>query len=197
MHGIATGLDDLFHLLTRSRRTAISRHQTLRSTLDWSYQLLTPVEQIILRRLAVFLGRFTLGSAIELATDPSIPRGDVLDAVGGLADRSLIMVDASRGTTLYRLLETTRAYAGQKLAESEEGPAIARRHAIHFLALFEPAEADWEAKPREQWLETYAVPIDDLRAALDWAFGPEGDVSVGVSLTAASAPLWSALSLLN
>ena len=197
VQGIATGLDDLFHLLTRSRRTAISRHQTLRSTLDWSYQLLTPVEQIILRRLAIFRTRFTLGSATELATDPSIPPGDVLDAVGSLADRSLLMVDASRGTTLYRLLETTRAYAGQKLAESDEGPAIARRHATHFLAMFEPAETDWEAKPREQWLETYAVRIDDLRAALDWAFGPEGDVSVGVSLTAASAPLWSALSLLN
>lgn len=197
VQGIATGLDDLFHLLTRGRRTAISRHQTLRSTLDWSYQLLAPVEQIILRRLAIFRTRFTLGSAIELATDPSIPPGDVLDAVGSLADRSLLMVDASCGTTLYRLLETTRAYAGQKLAESDEGPAIARRHATHFLALFEPAEADWERKPKAKWLETYVAPINDLRAALDWAFGPEGDVSVGVTLTAASTPLWFALSLLD
>jgi predicted ATPase/DNA-binding winged helix-turn-helix (wHTH) protein len=194
--GLAIALEDCLSVLTYGRRTALPRHQTLRATLDWSYRLLSPQDQVGLRCLSIFNSSFTQADAASVM-GPPIRVGEADDRLISLLDKSLVVARTEEMAFRYRLLDTTRAYAREKLAESGEGPAIARRHATHFLALFEPAEADWELKPKGKWLETYAVPIGDLRAALDWAFGPEGDVSVGVSLTAASAPLWFALSLLD
>jgi len=194
---LALHLGDRLQLLTGGRRTARPRHQTMRATLDWSHQLLTPAEQVILRRLAIFAGQFTLDSAIKLAVCPRIPSPKVLGAVTNLVAKSLLTVDVSRQPALYRLLDTTRAYAGEKLVDSGDAAVMARRHATHILNYFETAESDWEAKTQEKWLEIYAVSIDDLRAALDWAFTADGDASLGVTLTSASAPLWFALSLLD
>ena len=197
LNEVALRLGDRFELLTGGRRTARPRHQTLRATLDWSHQLLTPAEQVILRHLAIFRGRFMLNSAIKLAVCPRVPSPKVLGAVTNLVAKSLLTVEVSRQPALYRLLDMTRAYAGEKLADSGGVTVMARRHATHILNFFKTAESDWEAKPQEKWLEIYAVSIDDLRAALDWAFSADGDPSIGITLTSASAPLWFALSLLD
>src|SRR5439155_60209 len=100
-------------------------------------------------------------------------------------------------TAGYRLLETTRAYALEKLVESGELEAVARRHAEYYRHLFECAETEWETRNTSEWLATYAPEIDNLRVALDWAFSPGGDAAIGVALTVAATPLWFQLSLIN
>jgi len=197
VRGLAAGLNDMFALLTKGRRTAMPRHQTLRATLDWGYQLLSPIEQTILRRVAAFRANFTLDSAVTLATDHEITRQDVTDGVANLALKSFLTADVTLDIVQYRLLETTRTYAGEKLAESGEGSALAQRHAKHCLELIKVAESDWEIKQQDRWMGLYGGRIDDVRAALDWSFSPEGDVLVGIALTAASALLWFALSLVD
>jgi hypothetical protein len=97
----------------------------------------------------------------------------------------------------YRLLDTTRAYALEKLEKSGEREPLARRHAEYYRDMFERAEAEWEMRPAAEWLADYGREIDNLRAALDWAFSPDGDPSIGVPLTAAVVPLWMHLSLLD
>jgi predicted ATPase len=143
VHGLAAGVNDMFLLLTKGRRTAMPRHQTLRATLDWGYKLLSPIEQTILRRIAAFRASFTLESAVTLAIGQEITRKDVMEGVVSLALKSFLTADLTREMVQYRLLETTRAYALDKLAESGEGPALVQRHAKHCLELIQSAESDW------------------------------------------------------
>src|SRR6266436_3476895 len=164
--GVAARLDDRFRLLTGGSRT-LARQQTMRATLDWSYDLLPESERVVLRRLGVFVGPFTMDAASAVAAGVDIPASEVADSVANLVGKSLVSTDVGGAIVYYRLLETTRAYAGEKLIESAEFDHVAQRHA------------------------------DDLRAALDWAFSRSGDVGVGVALAAATAPLWTYLSLLT
>jgi predicted ATPase/DNA-binding winged helix-turn-helix (wHTH) protein len=194
---VAAHLDDRFHLLTGGRRTALPRHQTLRSTLDWSYELLSEAERVVFRRLSIFAGSFALAEATAVAPSGEIAASDVIDCVANLAAKSLVMIDASGATVRYRLLETTRAYAREKLAESGELGQVARAHAEHYRDLLERAQVEWETRPTVEWLADYGRRIDDLRAALDWSFSPHGDTSIGVALTVASVPLWRQLSLME
>ena len=131
---IASRLDDRFHLLTGGRRTALPRHQTLRATLDWSYQLLPETERIVLRRLAIFAGGFNLAAATAIAASPEITATDVIDGVANLVTKSLVTPDVGDALARYRLLETTRAYALEKLTESGEFYPMARRHAEYYRA---------------------------------------------------------------
>ena len=163
--------------------------------MDWSYDLLTEPERVVLRRLAVFAGGFTLQAASAVVTDDEIAAPDVVDCVASLVAKSLVTADSGGARVRYRLLETTRAYALEKLVQSGEFDAVARRHAGRYLDLFEAAEAEAETRPTDDWLADYGPRIDNVRAALDWAFSPGGDVSIGVALTAASVPLWLRLSL--
>ena len=123
--------------------------------------------------------------------------GDIVECVANLVAKSLISVDFSGAVTGYRLLETTRAYAAEKLAESGEVERFRRRHAEYYRDLFQRADTEWRAQPTGEWLATYGPQLDDLRAALDWAFAPEGDAALGVALTIAAVPLWFQLSLLG
>src|SRR5437868_4202783 len=107
------------------------------------------------------------------------------------------MADGSGASVRYRLLETTRAYAREKLAESGELGRVARAHAERYRNLFERAQSEWETRPTDEWLADHGRRIDDLRAALDWAFSARGDASIGVALTVASVPLWLQLSLME
>ena len=197
LEGLAARLDDRFRLLTRGRRTAVSRHQTLRGTLDWSYELVTEPERMGLRRLAIFAGGFTLRDARAVAADDMITATEIDDCMANLVAKSLVAMDIGSPMRGFRLLETTRAYALEKLVEAGEFNAVARRHARHYQDLFEAAEADAEMRPTEEWLADYAPRIDNLRAALDWAFSPAGDVSIGAALTSAAVPLWMHLSLME
>jgi len=173
------------------------RHQTLRATLDWSYELLTEPERVVLRRLAVFAGGFTLQAAGAVAADDEMAASEVVDCVASLVTKSLVTADAGGARVRYRLLETTRAYALEKLVQAGEFDAVARRHARRYLDVFEGAEAEAETRPTAEWLADYGPRIDNVRAALDWAFSPVGDASIGVALTAAAIPLWMHLSLME
>lgn len=194
IRGLSNLLDDRFRLLSEGRRTARPRHRTLAAALDWSFELLSDEERVVLRRLSVFAGSFTLESARAVAG----PAGAaILDGVANLVAKSLVSADVSGAVVQYRLLDTTRAYALQKLAESGEHDAIVRRHAEHHRDLFERAEAESEVRPMAEWLAEYGRKIGDVRSALNWAFSATGDVAVGVALTVAAIPLWMQLSLLD
>jgi predicted ATPase/DNA-binding winged helix-turn-helix (wHTH) protein len=189
-------LDDRFRILKRGRRTAQPRHQSLTATLDWSYEFLPEGEQIVLRRLSVFAGAFTLESAMAVAGDDD--GADVVDGVANLVAKSLIAADVSGPIVQYRLLDTTRAYAMQKLIAAGESEAHARRHARHHFDWFKRAEAEWAMGPHSsQWLNDNGRRVDDVRSALNWAFSPDGDTAFGVAITIASTRLWLELALVH
>jgi predicted ATPase/DNA-binding winged helix-turn-helix (wHTH) protein len=194
VEGLAAHLDDSLPLSAVRRRTAVPRHRTMRTVIDWSYDLLSADEQPFFRALGVFTGGFTLEAAAVVADET---RTDALERLADLVAKSLIVADLGGARSWFRLLDTTRAYAIEKLDESGERGVIVRRHAAYYRALFARAEGDVAARPRGEWLADYAREIDNLRAALDWALSPDGDGSVGVELTAAAVPLWLHLSLLT
>jgi predicted ATPase/DNA-binding winged helix-turn-helix (wHTH) protein len=192
---LAAHLDDRFLILTSGRRTALPRHQTLGATLDWSYQLLSEAERTVLRRIGVFTGDFPLAAALAVAAEGG--SAEVVDLIGSLVAKSLIAADLRSQVPRYRMLDTTRLYAFEKLKDSGELQPVARRHAECYRAFFGPAEAELETRPRSEWLEVYAPQINNLRAALDWAFGVGGDPAIGVALAVAAVPLWVQLSLIG
>ena len=186
-----------FTLLTRGTRTALPRHQTLAATLDWSYNTLSETERAVLRRLSVFAGRFTLESAAAVVTDAFISGPLSLELTANLVAKSLVTVDVGGADVSYRLLETTRAYALEKLETAGELTALARRHADYFRETLERAEADFLSRSNVDRLATYGGQIDNVRMALDWAFSVDGDKTIAVALTLASVPLWFKLSLME
>jgi len=193
--GLAARLNDRFQLLMQGRRTALPRHRTLGATLDWSYSLLPEVERLVLRRLAVFAGTFTMESASAVLAGDETSSTAVVDAIADLVAKSLVSAGVEGPIALYRLLDTTRAYVLPKLEESGEYGRLARRHAEHYRALLEQAQADWESRPVIEWRERHRHLIDNVRAALDCSFSPAGQAATGVALAAAAVPLWFALSL--
>lgn len=195
--GLATALNDRLILAARQSRTGSPRQQSIRGALDWSYDLLSAQEQRVLRRFSVFRGAFSLESAAAVAADETLPVAQVLDAIASLTAKSLVVTDTSGEALLYRLLRVTRAYAQEKLADSGEAESLARRHAEHHRALLTEAETRWETLTRTDWLKAYGYTIDDVRVALDWAFGPKGDIGVGAALTNASLPFGFQLCLID
>lgn len=178
--GLAQRLDDLFLLLGRGRRTAMPRHQTIEALLDWSYDLLSDREQVVLRRLSVFRSSFSLESAVQVAVSDGIPSTEVVECVMGLTMKSLVNADHKRG--LFRLLYMTRDYASRKLAASGEQRPLRRRHAEYFNTM--ASSLQWSVSAAER-MQTYSPLIDDFRTALDWTFSENGDVRLGVALTVA------------
>ena len=176
---------------------ALPRHQTLRATLDWSYDLLPPGERSMLERVAVFPGSFSLEAAGVVATNGALAGPEVMDAVDALVAKSLISAERDGAVTRCRLLETTRAYALEKLAARGETEVIARRHAEYCREVLERAERERESRSTHEWLGVYGRHLDDVRAALDWTFSPRGDAALGVALTAATVPLWMHRSLMT
>jgi non-specific serine/threonine protein kinase len=165
---IAARLDDRFALLTGGSRSALPRQQTLRATLDWSYELLAEPEQAFLRRLSVFVGSFTLEQAEAVGGS-----GGVLDLLSELVDKSLVVVEepgqAGPVEVRYRLLETTRQYARERLLDSREADAVHHSHARHFLALAEQAGPYLDGSEEAAWLAQLEAAHNELRVALDWS----------------------------
>lgn len=191
--GLAVVLDNLFSVLTRGERKALPRQQTLHATLDWSFNLLTERDRTLLQRLAVFSNRFTLDSALAIAAWGELSPADVIEGIADLVSQSLLNAAPGAEEPCFILLETTRAYAREKLAAAPCAAEVARRHARRCLDLL--AEIDRPAGPGraadEQGL------LADLRAALNWTFSSEGDPKCGISLTVAAIPLWLRLSLVS
>jgi predicted ATPase/DNA-binding winged helix-turn-helix (wHTH) protein len=196
IRGVGELLDNRFSLLWRGRRTAVPRHQTLNAMLDWSYNLLSQHEKAVLCRLSVFLGDFTLEAACFVAADAEIDQASSTRAIIGLLAKSLISKTESRGSTYYRLLETTRIFAQAKLVDRGERNRVARRHA-KFFSDFLQHDQLVQSRFGEHDLSRYAAHIGNVRTALQWAFSDDGDVSVGVELAAWAAPLFVGLSLLE
>ena len=195
LSGLSRSLNDMFAILTRGRRFALPRHQTLRAALDWSYNLLSPIEQTVLQRISTFRAAFTLDFAITVVSTSLAPIEDIVEAMESLVARSMLTASVSDDVVQYRLLEPTRVYAGEKLAASGSGRAVARRHAESHLQLIRTAPGNWESQAGKAWLRAHAGRIDDVRAALDWCISDVGDLPLGLSLTIASARLWFQLSL--
>ncbi len=161
---IAARLDDRFRLLTGGSRTALERHQTLRALIDWSYDLLREPERALLRQLSVFAGDWTFEAAQAVCADL-----DVLNLLTQLVNKSLVMVDEQVEGTRYRLPETIRQYARDKLFESGEAEQVRDRHLDFFLRFAEAAEPKLRASEQLEWLERVETEHDNLRAALAWS----------------------------
>jgi predicted ATPase/DNA-binding SARP family transcriptional activator len=177
---IAAHLDDRFGFLKYWRRVAVPRHQTLEATMDWSYELLSEAEREVLRRLSVFAGGFTLQAAAAVCVGGD--ESNALDLVGRLVERSLVAADLREGETRYRLLETVRQYAAERLAEAGEVEETRRAHALAFLSLAE------EAAPTGESLGRLALEQDNLRAALAWSLSTGEEI--GPRLALACSRLW-------
>jgi predicted ATPase/DNA-binding winged helix-turn-helix (wHTH) protein len=199
LKGLAKVLHEPFLLLSEGRRSAFPRQQNLTRMLEWSYKLLTATERSILRRLSVFRGEFSLDGALQIAGGDGIESEHVYSAVLTLSAKSLITSDIHAGTPnpQYRMLHVTRTLLSHKLRETAENTAVLRRHADYIQVMLAKAEIDWEEMARPAWLEIYARRIVDARAAIDWAFSPTGDASLGVVLTAMAVPLGFQLSQID
>lgn len=184
---VQSALEDRFTLLAGARRTVLPRHQTMRATLDWSYNLLSDVEKRMLNRLAVFAGGFTLDGAGAVMGDTGADRAAIAVCVSQLIEKSWISTEGEQHSGRWHLLETIRAYANHKLAAAGETQQTALQHATFFCDLVEGRMSS--SVPRVA-LSDCAREISNVRAALDWAFSDAGDAGIGARLTAAYVPVW-------
>jgi predicted ATPase/DNA-binding winged helix-turn-helix (wHTH) protein len=189
-------LDQRLTLLWVGPRTAPARQKTLQATLDWSYGLLSEVERIVLRRLAIFVGHFSLDAALAVATGDSVDHVAVFTAIDSLVAKSMVATRPVGAMMRYRLLDTTRAYALEMSLADAEFPELAVRHATYYRRWLEQAATDWPALSSGADRTPYFAGINNVRAALEWCFGTNGDLGMGVGLAAAAAPFFWAMSLL-
>ena len=190
----ATLLDERLNLLWQGQRTAPPRQKTLQATLDWSYGLLSELERLVLRRLAVFAGHFTIDAALEVVPDEKVDRTLLFDAIDSLVAKSMVAPRPVGAMMRYRLLDTTRAYL---LAIEDDGSALAARHATYYRRWLQQAGTKWATVPSADERAIHFSALHNVRAALDWCFGPTGDVGIGIALAAAAAPIFLAMSLLT
>lgn len=193
---VVKGLSDRFRLLTAGRRTAMPRHQTLRATLEWSYELLSTSEQRLLNRLGIFAGPFTLDSAATVSDTSDDSGPSALNMISSLVAKSLICRDANSGQRFY-LFESMRAFSLEKLVAAGELANIALRHSQFFCDRLSAASADWRDMPLDKWLAEYKDDLSDVRAALDASIAEVDDTAISAELICESLPFWMQLSLLD
>ena len=190
--GLRDMLDDRFSVLTGGRRGTMSRHRTLRATIEWSHALLTDDERELLHALSVFVGGFTLELAQALVAGRWRDEWAVLDALSHLVDKSLVVAEGG-DRPRYRLLETTRAFALERLAEAGRTAEIVERHAQVMLATFDAADearfGDGGTLDAASYMERLRPELGNLRAAMGWALGPDGDVALAARLAGASVEM--------
>lgn len=194
---IAALLDERLTLSWNGRRGARPRHRSLEATLDWSYDLLSDVEQAMLRRLSVFVGPFTLEAARAVTPDGAINEAAVLAALAGLVAQSLVATDRAGPELRYRLLDATRAYASQKLLVEDGVNAVAARHADYYARWLEEAVATSAAANAPVGRAERGANLGNVQAALQWSFSAGGDPASAVRLAVAAMPLLFAMSLLS
>ncbi len=179
---IASLLDRRFRLLANGERGTFGHHQTLRATIDWSYDQLGPLERELFTRLAVFAGGCTLDAVLGICAGEGLDSGEIFSALSALVDKSLVVFEAHER---YRMLETMREYAGERLEASGRRNAIAARHASYFRAFIERISLAEGSGPYRDWLAPLESELDNLRAALSWTLGEEEDVVGGAAIAAA------------
>jgi predicted ATPase len=193
---VAAGLRDLFALLIRGRRATDPVHRTLRATLDWSHELLPESERLLLRRFATFPTGFTIEAATAIMMGSGLDASAILDGIANLVTKSLLVLDQSAVPTRWRMLETIRMYALEKLVRHGEAEHAARCHAAYFRDVFARSERGSGWRLSREDLSAGLREIDNVRAALDWSFSPSGDMEIGADLTAAYGAIWMSLSLM-
>ena len=188
-------LDDSLRILTGGYRTATPRHQTMRATLDWSYRLLTELERAIFRRLGTFVGGFTLDALRFLANREGWLDADMSEAFSGLIWKSMVTAPSQGPQRRYRLLETTRQYALQRLDDNGERSSAAMAHADYLMTLLN--NTHWSEHSDDDLMAVLSSEIDNVRATLEWSLSPGGDASTGVALASAAVPFFFELSLVD
>ncbi|OBH99542.1 LuxR C-terminal-related transcriptional regulator [Mycobacterium sp. E2733] len=185
---IVTSLNDRFRLLTGGGRTSVRRQQTLRASVDWSHALLTESERVLFRRLAPFMGGFDLSAARAVAGGTEVERYQVLDQLTLLVDKSLVVADNTGGRTRYRLLETVRQYALEKLGESGDADTVRSRHRDYYTAVAAQLDAP-AATGHQRRVEQVETEIDNLRAAFAWS-RDNFDIEPALQMASSLQPLW-------
>ncbi len=193
---IADALGDRFHLLTGGSRTAMPRQRTLEASVRWSHDLLEEDEKILLRRLSVFAGGFTLDGAEHVCSGDGVQQFRVLDLLSGLVDKSLVQVEEEGATARYRLLETIRVYARENLLTAGEIAEVRNRHLDFYVALTERAEPQLEGAGMVVWVRALEAEHDNIRAALEWSIR-DNHVDQALRLVGALLNFWAVAGLLN
>jgi tetratricopeptide (TPR) repeat protein len=190
---LSRNLDQRFALLTGGSRTALPRHRTLRSLIDWSYDLLSDSERAMLRRASVFSGGWTLEAAQEVCRGDAVEVTQALDLLTSLADKNLISAETKGDATRYGLLESVRHYARDRLRELGEEEHVQRQLLAYFLPIAEQAAKEQSGAGANQkaWLDRLESERDNLRAVLSWAVGPSGDAESGLQLAGSLRWFWS------
>ena len=188
---VSRRLDQRFDLLTGGSRTALPRHRTLRSLIDWSYDLLNGPEQALFCRVSIFSGGWTLDAAQSVCAGNGIDEKDVLDLLTSLADKSLVHARDARGETRYELLETVRHYARDRLSDQGEEARLLHRHFECMLALAKRAESRLTSDDQQTWLERLESEHENLRAALSWSCADDGRTADGLQLASSLGWFWS------
>ena len=189
-------LDQRLTLLWLGSRTAPPRQKTLQATLDWSFGLLTELERVVLRRLAAFVGHFTLDAALEVVTSATLDRSTVLSAMDSLVAKSIVATRPVGAMMRYRLLDTTRAYVLEIKIDDAESADLAVRHAAYYRRWLEQTGIEWSSLATGEERIPHFAAVNNVRAALEWCFGANGNTDIGVGLAAAAAPVFLAMSLL-
>ena len=198
-HGLqqtATLLDERLARLWHGSRAAPPRQKTLQATLDWSYGLLSEQERVVLRRLAVFVGHFTLDAALDVVTSAPLDRSIVFGAIDSLVAKSMVATRPIGAMMRYRLLDTTRAFALDIGIDAAEAADLAVRHATYYRRWLEQSGTEWATLTTGTERAPHFAGLNNARAALEWCFGKNGNVVVGVGLAATAAPVFLAMSLL-
>lgn len=183
-------LDDRFRILTGGERTALPRHQTMRAAIEWSYDLLTPQERLLLARLGVFAGGATLDAAGAVCLGGVVDEINLFDLLASLTDKSLVVADTSGDTERFRLLESTAAYALEKLAAGRERERMARRHAEYFRDQAEAADRRFDTSSTIMWVAGLEPELDNYRVVLEWALTQGNDPVMGGAIAGALEGFW-------
>lgn len=186
---IAARLDDRLRLLTGGSRTVMPRQQTLRAAIDWSFSLLSEQERILFRRLSVFVGGWTFEAAENVCAGDGLDALDILELLSQLVTKSLVITEMRDDETRYRMLETIREYAFEKLRDAGEVETLRDKHLDYFVAFAERAEPQLKRAQQEEWLARLDEDVDNFRAALEWS-GSEGRVQKGLRLGGALFRFW-------
>jgi len=189
---IAERLDRIFDLLIPSDRDAPGRHQTMRAVIEWSYVLLSSQVRLLFDRLSIFASSFSLETATTVCADGRLAGDDVLELLSSLIAQSMVMVDFSRGEARYHMLEATRQFGLEKLAERGEREAIAQRHALSCLRVARRLDKDWYGSDERTWFRDAGAELDNCRAALEWSLVEKRDVPTGCLIAGSLERAWYA-----
>lgn len=184
------GLRARFRLLTGGSRTQLPRHQTLRALFDWSYDLLDEREKMLLRRVAVFAGSFSLDGAMATCADTGLDEVDALDLLASLVEKSLVNADTGGEMDRYYLLESTRQYLDERLLESGERESMLRLHAEYYGRISERADREFHRTPQSAWFHSIAAEYDNVREALLWALAGRNDAALGATIAGSLEHFW-------